>query len=91
MILLIHDLEILRLYRGRKNNKQAENELDVIFQSDGLIVLNDRMKNWLENKGYNKPMVSMQIWDYANSIPFKTNPVFDKSICFAGNLKNLFF
>lgn len=91
LILLIHDLEALRLYRGKKDNKQAEDELDVIFQSDGLIVLNDQMKSWLGNKGYNKPMVSMQIWDYANSTPFKTSPVFDKSICFAGNLKKSVF
>lgn len=86
LIMLVHDVEALRLHSGSGHEQETKAELERLNSADGLIVLNTKMKKWLTNKGITIPMVDLQVWDYDNLQPFQENPKFDNSICFAGNL-----
>lgn len=83
---IIHDVETLRIFSGDKEYWQGEKAL--FNQTDGLIVHNEHMKEWLQNHGVNVPMVSLGIFDYQTGFQPKTENVnYNASVCFAGNLK----
>lgn len=84
LILIVHDIESLRLSSGDKNFWVTEKKL--LNYSDGLIVHNDSMKLWLSNHGIVKPMVSLNLFDYLNPQDLSGSDKFEKTINFAGNL-----
>lgn len=89
LILIVHDIESLRLSVGDDSFWDIEKQLLNI--SDGLIVHNDSMKSWLSNHGVVKPMVSLKLFDYINPQKLSGNDKFDKTINFAGNLSKSTF
>ena len=94
LTLLIHDIEALRInsmYSKDYNIENIHQELERIKFADKLIVLNDTMKNWLISQGIDIPMVSLELWDYLSNSTLNTSLIFNKSICFAGNLNKSTF
>ena len=81
---VIHDLESLRLFKD--NLEYVKNELDFLNQTDGLIVHNTSMINWLKKSGCTVKMVNLEIFDYANPHDINSEWKYDGSICYAGNL-----
>lgn len=83
-IVIIHDIEALRLY---KNNKSLVNEeLQLLNKFDSIIVHNKKMEKWLLQNGITSNMVSLEIFDYINDNPIVEGTNEDP-IIFAGNLK----
>ncbi|MGT2913770.1 sugar transferase [Streptococcus criceti] len=83
-ILLIHDIETLR--EQREADHIAE-ELALFQEAQCLIVHNDRMANWLRNQGLEVPIISLEIFDYAQPIDLPEETVQNwKTVVFAGNL-----
>lgn len=83
-ILLIHDIETLREQRGAS---EIAEEVAVLNQAQCLIVHNDNMKAWLSQNGVQVPMVSLEIFDYAQPVDLQEVPVQNwKTVVFAGNL-----
>lgn len=91
LIMLVHDVEALRLHFGDEFDTQNRRELNLLAKADGLIVLNEKMEIWLEKKGIRVPMVNLEVWDYRSTIAIKEEIPFNNSICFAGNLKKSTF
>lgn len=89
IIYLIHDIEALRAYRD--DLEKVKEEIAFLQQSDGLIVHNRQMKQWLKENGVTRPMVELEIFDYDNPVVLKTDKEFDRSICYAGNLQKAEF
>lgn len=84
-LLYIHDITSLR--EQGSSPKEVAEELSVFNLFDCLIVHNESMKKWLEANGVIRPMVSLEIFDYAHTISLKEDRVSDyKTIVFAGNL-----
>lgn len=86
--IIIHDVESLRLFR---NAEFKNREINFFNQSAGLIVHNDKMKQWLLNNGVKVEMVSLEAFDYDNPQPLNSITNQKWSICFAGNLKKATF
>lgn len=86
VILLVHDLEVLRFHNDKNHLNERKREIQFLNQACGLIVLNDRMKDLLIKEGITIPMVSLDIWDYDNPQPFNKKFQYNKTICYAGNL-----
>lgn len=86
IIFLIHDIDSLRFINDNNRENKIKNEVNILNQADGLIVLNDTLLKKLKSLGINKPMVSMGIWDYLNPIPLKEEVKYEEKICYAGNL-----
>ncbi len=84
--LLIHDLEVLRFHNDSSHEKERKKEIQFLNQADGLIALNNKMKDLLIQEGINIPVVSLKIWDYHNIQAFNTDYNYQSSICYAGNL-----
>lgn len=84
LFFLLHDVESLRAHFNEQNF--IEQEIAFFNQSDGLIVHNTSMLGWLRKNGVKKPMISLEIFDYDNPQSMNQQQIFDKSICFAGNL-----
>lgn len=59
VITIIHDLGTFR-----RKKLTAEQEIKRLSHSDVLIVHNNKMKEWLKEQGYTKPMVCLEIFDY---------------------------
>lgn len=97
VILLIHDLEILR-WKKKKNIKPAEKirfdieEISVLRAADGIIAHNEKMKQLLTDLGISQDkIVSLGIFDYlipGYSRKEKTKPMGNLSgpVIIAGNL-----
>lgn len=86
VLVLVHDLEVLRFHNDENHIAERKNEIKFLNQADGLIVLNSKMKELLITEGITIPMVSLKIWDYDNPQPFDKRFKYDKTICYAGNL-----
>mgnify|MGYP000851484766 FL=1 len=84
-ILLVHDIESLREQMG--TNGIAE-ELALLQEAQCLIVHNDKMADWLREQGLKVPMISLEIFDYAQPVDLKEVRVQNdwKTVVFAGNL-----
>lgn len=90
---LIHDLATLRDSHHanvtfRQKIRTLLQEKQVLRAADGLIVHNDRMKEFLSNHGITKSnMVSLEIFDYLiPDFQEKEKPCKDSPIIVAGNL-----
>lgn len=84
IIIVVHDVESLRVYRDDPHF--YKDEIEIFNSADGLIVHNGQMKSWLKQNGIHRPMVELGIFDYINPNPIVTSKKFDKTVCFAGNL-----
>lgn len=84
VIILIHDVESLRLRRGDLGYKKKEKE--VFNSADVLIVHNKSMSKYLKELNVSVPMVTQGIFDYINNHNLMDIKEYRKKICFAGNL-----
>ena len=66
IITLIHDLGSFR-----RKKLTVEKEIYHLNNSDVLIVHNEKMKNWLLQYGYSRPMIYLEIFDFLS----QTSPV----------------
>lgn len=89
IIILIHDIESLRIKKS--DQKYKEKEREVFNNVDALIVHNNAMKEYLKSQGIETPMVSQEIFDYLNDQKLIKNKEYTKKICFAGNLEKSTF
>ena len=84
-LIMVHDVETLRVYDG---NKQFEkDEMEIFNSADGLIVHNSKMAEWLKQHGVTVPITILGIFDYRNDCQKNERFEYQKSICFAGNLE----
>ena len=84
LFFIIHDVEAIRLYADEPDRGQAE--LDSFNLADGIIVHNEKMRQWLATNGVTVPLVNLGIFDYDNPQPLQKFTDYDKTICYAGNL-----
>lgn len=89
VIFIIHDIESLRIFVDNDNYWSSEKQL--LNATDGLIVHNDQMKDWLAQNGITVPMVSLEIFDYLSEFEPKSDYQLKKTVCFAGNLSKAKF
>lgn len=83
IITLFHDVEALR---GQKIKGEASFFNLILELSDGIIVHNDRMKEWFIKKDvYKKNIVALEIFDYIFT-PEGRNRHLKKQVIIAGNL-----
>lgn len=80
--LIVHD--VVSLQQANNQEKRAA-EIDFFNQTDGLIVHNHKMKDWLGQHGVIVPMVELEIFDYDNPQPFLSLK-YERTVCYAGNL-----
>ncbi|MCC4440542.1 beta-1,6-galactofuranosyltransferase [Limosilactobacillus reuteri] len=86
LIILIHDIECLRLNHEDGREKENQEELNQLKNCDGIISHNASMTNWLRQQGITVPIVNLEIFDYDNPQPINLSTPYEGSICFAGNL-----
>lgn len=86
IILVIHDVESLRLFHSDERLVRKELNIFNMSEVNGLIAHNKAMENWLEEKGITKKIVELEIFDYDNPQPFRIQNTYNRSVCFAGNL-----
>ena len=84
LFFIVHDVESLRLFQNDEEYWNGERNL--FNATDGLIVPNAQMKQWLQENGVIVPMVELGIFDYNNPQKINQASNYDKTICFAGNL-----
>lgn len=89
IVFLIHDVESLRTRRADRLYQQTE--LDFLAQGDGLIVHNEKMKQWFKEHKITKPLVSLEIFDYLNPVALPKEHHFERTLCYAGNLQKADF
>jgi len=82
-ILVIHDVESLRLNKNERN--AVSKEIDFFNRFDKVVSHNQKMTDWLIANGLDVPVKNLEIFDYNNSQKILNNN-FEKSIVFAGNL-----
>ncbi|HEX8376569.1 MAG TPA: hypothetical protein VF602_02040 [Pedobacter sp.] len=90
---IIHDLDELRY---GTNHHAASKEVENLNCYDCIIVHNDKMQNWLIERGVSVPIVVLGVFDYLsldkNQTPAAAPASLDpKSIAFAGNLSKSTF
>lgn len=91
LILIIHDIESLRIHADDKYQKENMTELALLKKADGIVSLNDVMTKFLKEHGITAEITELNIWDYDNPCELKRRSYYVGSICFAGNLdKSLF-
>lgn len=83
-VVLIHDLDSLRIYRD--SPKDITRELKFLNEFDSIICHNKVMKKWLELQGITKPVYALEIFDYDDNTQI-SNRKKDDPIVFAGNLE----
>jgi hypothetical protein len=91
LIVLIHDIESLRLNHEPGREKTNAAELEQLRKCDGIISHNEEMTKWLRSQGVSVPIVNLGIFDYDNPQKINTSCQYDGSICFAGNLEKSSF
>ncbi|MFV5783821.1 sugar transferase [Pediococcus acidilactici] len=82
-ILIIHDLESLRLYRD--NSKKIAEELSIFKKVGCVISHNEMMSKWLKANGVESKIENLQIFDYLNTEE-RVDVSKNKNLVFAGNL-----
>ena len=87
-ITIIHDINSLR--SEKPSTKDLRKELRMLSAYDGIVVHNNRMKEWLIEKGLNRltKTVSLNFFDYisATAIKSKYSSGSTNEIAFAGHL-----
>lgn len=90
LIMLIHDIEALRMNSNNTDNratkKVIDDEIMQLKNSDGIISHNSKMTLWLKKKGVSVPIVNLEIFDYDNPQKINQNLNYEGTLCFAGNL-----
>jgi hypothetical protein len=84
VVTVIHDLGTFR-----RKKLSADKELKRLNHSDVLIVHNSKMKAWIQQYGFAKPMICLEIFDYLSSSVNSEQHVFDEKcirIKYAGAL-----
>lgn len=89
LFFIIHDLESLRSFSADPTYKPEE--IKWLKEADGLIAHNQKMIAWIRENGVKTPIVKLGLFDYLNPQAINTNTDYNKSICFAGNLKKAGF
>jgi hypothetical protein len=59
-VALIHDIDSLRYER----NEHVQREIAILSSFALIISHNEKMSAWLKNKGLNKPLFDLQLFDY---------------------------
>lgn len=62
VITVVHDLGSFR-----RKKLSVEKEIAKLERSDVLIIHNEKMKEWLVQQGYTKPLVNIRIFDYLST------------------------
>lgn len=83
-IVVIHDLDSIRLYGDRP--KDIERELMFFEEFDAIICHNQAMSKWLVDSGCTTQIVVLGIFDYLEQLPINESKDY-KTIIFAGNLE----
>lgn len=91
LVVLIHDIESLRLNHEPGRKKENAEEIDLLKKCDGIISHNEAMTEWLHQQGVTVPITNLGIFDYDNPQKVNTDGKYDGSICFAGNLEKSSF
>lgn len=91
LIVLIHDIESLRLNHETGREKENAEELNLLRNCDGIISHNEEMTKWLHKQGVTVPIVNLGVFDYDNPQKINADRHYDGSICFAGNLEKSSF
>ena len=84
VITIIHDLGALR-----RKKLSIDQETRRLNHSDILIVHNRKMRDWLQQQAYQKPMVCLEIFDYLSPVTNKKQHLFDEksiTVAYAGAL-----
>ncbi|GAB2700872.1 sugar transferase [Mucilaginibacter koreensis] len=87
---VVHDLESLRT--GGKDQALIHTEIENLNWYDILIVHNPAMRNWLQQHGVSRPMISLELFDYLSDgfeVSKSAGPA--DAIAFAGNLSKSTF
>ena len=82
---LIHDISGLQ-YPDIVSSGFSKRELELFRSTDGLIVHNQAMEDWLHQHNVNVKMVQLGLFDYKSDDPMQPNIPFEKTVCFAGGL-----
>lgn len=85
LVFIIHDVESLRLFKN--DPAYVASEIKLLNAADGLVVHNQKMLSWLKQNGVTTQMVPLEVFDYDNPQNFQTSSDYERSVCFAGNLK----
>lgn len=90
-IALIHDLNSIRksLINNSKMLEHRDIEADEVLlkKCDYLICHNEKMKNYLINKGFDsKKIITLEIFDYYSTTEIRSNRKNKKDLTVAGNL-----
>lgn len=86
--LIIHDLESLRIFKGRIGFHQGEVKL--INQTNGAIVHNQVMLNKMRQMGVTSNLVPLELFDYRTPTVIPDHQV-GFTVAFAGNLMKAHF
>ena len=86
LVILIHDIETLRLNSSGNHKVANSEELNELSNCDYLISHNKVMTAWLKKQGVKTPIVNLNIFDYDNPQSVITRKQYQGSVCFAGNL-----
>jgi len=82
-VLVIHDVESLRLNKDEKDI--VKKEIDFFNRFDKVVSHNEKMTEWLIQNGLKTQISNLNIFDYNNPLPISS--MNDKNgIVFAGNL-----
>lgn len=82
-ILVVHDVESLRLNKDEKN--AVNKEISFFNKFDKLVSHNRNMTDWLVENGLKIRVENLEIFDYQNPIEL-SKECFERSLTFAGNL-----
>lgn len=91
LVILIHDIECLRLNHVKGREKENLEEIEQLRDCDGIISHNEQMTKWLRKQKINVPIVNLGLFDYDNPWPVNEKNQYDGSVCFAGNLEKSSF
>ena len=82
-IIVIHDVESLRLNKDERN--AIKKEISFFNQFDKVISHNTHMTSWLRENGLQPVVTDLKIFDYHNPQEISRSD-FDRSVVFAGNI-----
>ncbi len=84
-VLLIHDLESLRDFRG--NKKHLNHDINIINNFDYVIVHNRSMEKWLQQCNVQSELINLELFDYKlDSFNLPQNREYNSTVAFPGNL-----
>lgn len=85
LFFITHDIDALRA--EERSEELEHQEIRQLNKTDGVITHNQHMATWLEKKGLKVPVSTLGIFDYDNDHTLTGGHLYDRSVCFAGNLE----